>query len=70
MGWTALQFPWIDCPLKEEEMAVVNSRDVLKIEGMNMGVLSALSGGRASAIEHGYNPQTDYRKKTFFPVCT
>jgi hypothetical protein len=63
VGWTALQFPWIDYPLKEEELAVVNSHGMPpKIEGMNMKVLLTFIKSLSFAGEHGYEPQTDYHK--------
>jgi hypothetical protein len=53
--------------LKEEEMAIVNSHDMPPgIEGMNMEVLSAFIESLNFAGEHGYDLQTDYRKKLFF----
>jgi hypothetical protein len=62
-GWTALQFPWVDRPLKEEELAIVNSHDLPPaIEGMNMDALVAFIECMNFAGEHGYDPQTDYRK--------
>ena len=64
MGWTALQFPWIDRPLKEEELAIVNSHDMPEIEGMNLEVIQTFIECRIFARKHGYEPQTDYRKKT------
>ena len=64
MGWTALQFPWVDRPLKEEELAIVNSHDLPPgIEGMNMEVLPTFIECMNFADKHGYEPQTDYRKK-------
>jgi hypothetical protein len=66
VGWSALQSPWVDCPLKEEELAIVNSHDMPPgIEGMNMEVLSTYIESLNFAGEHGYDPQTDYRKKLF-----
>jgi len=63
-GWTALQFPWVDRPLKEEELAIVNSHDVPPgIEGMNLEVLQTFVESLHFANEHGYNPQTDYHRK-------
>ena len=65
MGWTALQFPWVDRPLKEEELAIVNSHDMLPgVEGINMEVLPIFIERMAIANQYGYEPQTDYRKKT------
>ena len=64
MGWTALQFPWVDRPLKEEELAIANSHDMPEIEGMNMEVIPTFIECQSFASEHGYEPQTDYRKKT------
>ena len=69
-GWTALQFPWVDRPLKEEELAIVNSHDMPSIEGLNMEVLSTFIECMNFAGENGYEPQTDYRKKHFSPVFT
>ena len=63
MGWTALQFPWVHHPLKEEELAIVNSHDVPGIEGMNMEVLPTFTECQTFADQYGYEPQTDYRKK-------
>ena len=66
MGWSALQFPWSDRPLKEEELAMVNSHDMPPgVEGMNMEVLLKFIESLNFASEHGYEPQTDYRKKPF-----
>jgi GNAT superfamily N-acetyltransferase len=63
-GWTALQFPWVDRPLKEEELAIVNSHDMPpEIEGINVEVLSVFIESLTFSAEHGYDPQTDYRKK-------
>ena len=63
-GWTALQFPWVDRPLKEEELAIVNSHDMPPgIEGMNMEALPTFIDCLNFAGRHGYDPQTDYRKK-------
>ena len=64
MGWTALQFPWVDRPLKEEELAIVNSHDMPEIEGMNLEVIQTFIECQTFASKHGYEPQTDYRKKT------
>lgn len=62
-AWTALQFPWVDRPLKEDELAIVNSRDMPPgIEGMNMEALPTFIECLTFAGEHGYEPQTDYRK--------
>ena len=71
VGWTALQFPWVDRPLKEEELAIVNSHDMPpRIEGLNMEALLTFIECLSFAGEHGYEPQTDYRKKAFSPVST
>jgi hypothetical protein len=49
--------------LKEEELAIVNSHDMPpKIEGMNMEALLTFIECLSFAGEHGYEPQTDYRK--------
>jgi len=64
VGWTALQFPWVDRPLKEEELAIVNSHDLPpEIEGINMEVLPVFIDCLSFAGEHGYEPQTDYHRK-------
>ena len=69
MGWTALQFPWVDRPLMEEELAIVNSHDIPPgVEGMNMEALPTYIESLSFAPRHGYDPQTDYRKK-FSPQC-
>jgi hypothetical protein len=68
VGWTALQFPWVDRPLKEEELAIVNSHDMPEIEGMNIEVIPTFTECRTFASEHGYEPQTDYRKKPSLQV--
>ena len=71
VGWTALQFPWADRPLKKEELAIVNSHDMPpEIEGMNVEVLSVFIESLTFSAEHGYDPQTDYRKKSSFPIFT
>ena len=71
VGWTALQFPWVDRPLKKEELAIVNSHDMPPaIEGMNVEVLSVFIESLTFSAEHGYDPQTDYRKKSSFPIST
>ena len=63
VGWTALQFPWDDRPLKGEELAIVNSHDMPPgIEGLNMEALATLIESITFAGEHGYDPQTDYRE--------
>ena len=67
MGWSALQFPWVDRPLKDEELAIANSHDMPPgIEGMNMEVFQTIIERQAFASQHGYEPQTDYRKDSFF----
>ena len=65
MGWAALQFPWVDRPLNEEELAIVNSHDMPPgIEGMNMEVLPVfIEQPPTFSGKHGYEPHTDYRKK-------
>ena len=64
MGWNALQFPWVDRPLKEEELEIANSHDMPPgIEGINMEVLPTFIECLTFAGQHGYEPQTDYRKK-------
>jgi GNAT superfamily N-acetyltransferase len=64
-GWTALYFPWVDRPLKEEELAIVNSHDMPPgIEGMNMEALQTFFERLSLADKHGYDPKTDYRKKS------
>ena len=63
MGWTALQFPWVDRPLNEEELAIANSHDMPEIEGMNMEVIPTFIECQTFSSKHGYEPQTDYRKK-------
>ena len=64
MGWTALQFPWVDRPLKEEELAIVNSHDMPpEVEGIDMEVLPVFIDCLTFADQYGYEPQTDYRKK-------
>ena len=64
MGWTALKFPWVDRPLNEEGLAIVNSNDVPpEIEGMNMEVFPTFMESLIFADKHGYDPQTDYRKE-------
>jgi hypothetical protein len=58
--------------LKEEELAIANSHDMPpEIEGMNTEVLSVFIECLNFAGEHGYEPQTDYRKKSSLsPVST
>ena len=67
-GWTALQFPWVDRPSKEEEPAPadVNSHNDAPpgIEGMNMEALQTFIDRLTIAAKHGYRPETDYRKKS------
>ena len=68
MGWTALQFPWVDRPLKDEELAIVNSHEMPpEIEGIDMEVLPIFIECLTFADQYGYQPHTDYRKKPSFP---
>jgi GNAT superfamily N-acetyltransferase len=63
VGWAALQFPWSDRPLTEEEQAIANSNDMPPgIEGMNIEVIPTLIESWGLASKHGYEPQTDFRK--------
>ena len=64
VGWTALQFPRVDRPLKEEELAIVNSLKIPPgIEGMNMEAFYVFIERLNIAGQHGYDPQTDFRKR-------
>ena len=64
-GWTALYFPWANYPLKEEELAIVNSPNMPPgIEGMNMEALPTFFERLNLASKYGYDPNTDYRKKS------
>jgi hypothetical protein len=68
VGWTALQFPWVDCPLKEEELEIVNSHDMPGIEGMNMEMIQIFTECQTFGDQYGYEPQTDYREKSRLQV--
>jgi hypothetical protein len=71
VGWSALKFPWVDRPLNEEGLAIVNSDDVPpSIEGMNMEVLPTFMESLIFAEKHGFDPKTDYRKKPSLQVST
>jgi hypothetical protein len=68
VGWTALQFPWVDRPLKDEELAIVNSHDMPpEIEGIDIEVLPTFIKCLTFADQYGYQPHTDYRKKPSLP---
>ena len=55
-----MQFPWADRPLKKEELTIVNSHDMPpEIEEVHPTFIECLT----FAEMHGYEPQTDYRKK-------
>ena len=68
-GWTALEFPWNDRPLNEEELVIANSHDMPPaIDGMDMEALPTFIEALTFAGAYGYDPQTDYRTPPHIPV--
>jgi hypothetical protein len=63
VGWTALEFPWNIRPLKEDQLAIVNSHDPPPpLEGLNMEGLVTLIECLNFAGQYGYEPKSDYRE--------
>lgn len=68
VAWSALQFPWKDRPLDEQEKAMATSHDMPPLlPGMNSEGMAEFFASLNCTLAYDYDPEKDYRE--FCDLC-